>query len=154
MSNLNSVSEIQKAVASISTISAAILISSAQKVQKCEIHFEIKYFDEEFNLSKSNQFQNYDDDSTNDKDSDNDNEESDQKSNANIMKSTHLALLAVLHQSDSLIYSEAIQNAHIDEISSSEEVFVTKEQLAGLHMKNLVKLASYREVMNSQQCDH
>ena len=49
MSNLNSVSEIQKTVASISAIS----ISSAQKMQKYEICFEIKYFDEEFNLSKS-----------------------------------------------------------------------------------------------------
>ena len=153
MSNLNSVSEIQKTVASINAIS----ISSAQKVQqqKCsEICFEIKYFDEEFNLSKSNQFQNYDSDSINDEDSDNDNEESDQKSNTNIVKSTHLVLLAVLHQSDSLIYSEAIQNAHIDEIFSSEEVFATKEQLADLCMKDLVKLTFYREVMNSHQHDH
>ena len=151
MFNLNSVSEIQKTVASISAIS----ISSAQRVQqKHEICFGIKYFDKEFNLSKSNQSQNYDDDSINDKDSDNGNEESDQKSNANIMKSTHLALLAVLHLSDSLIYSEAIQNAHIDEIFSSEKVFATKEQLAGLYMKDLVKLASYREVMNSQQHDY
>ena len=70
------------------------------------------------------------------------------------MKSTHLVLLAVLHQSDSLIYSEAIQNAHIDEIFSSEEVFATKEQLAGLCMKDLVESASYKEVMNSHQCDH
>ena len=65
----------------------------------------------------------------------------------------------MLQQSDSLIYSEAIlnaQNAHIDdEISFSfDEVFATKEQLAGLHMKDLVKPASYREVMNSWQCDH
>ena len=89
MSNLNSVSEIQKTVASINAIS----ISSAQKVQqqKCsEICFEIKYFDEEFNLSKSNQSHDYDDNSTDDKNSDD--EESDQKLNEN----THLALLAVL----------------------------------------------------------
>ena len=118
--------------------------------QKCsEIYFEIKYFDEEFNLSKSNQFQNYDDDSTNNEDSD------DEKS----IESTHLVLLAMLQQSDSLIYSEAIlnaQNTHIDdEISSSfNEIFATKEQLADLHMKNLVKLASYKEIMNSQQHDH
>ena len=65
-------------------------------MQKHKIRFEIKYFDEEFNLSKSNQFQNYDSDSTNNKDSDNDNEESDQKSNANTVKSIHLVLLAVL----------------------------------------------------------
>ena len=68
-------------------------------------------------------------------------------------------LLAVLQQSDSLIYSEAIQNAqntHInDEISSSsDKVFATKEQLADLHMKNLVKSASYKEIMNSQQHDY
>src|SRR5438046_3035356 len=153
MSNFNSVFRIQKAIVSISVIS----ISSVQKVQqqKCsEICFEIKYFDEEFNLSKSNQFQNYDSDNINNKNSDNDDEKSDQKSNTNIMKSIHLVLLAALHQSDSLIYSEAIQNAYIDEIFSSEEVFATKEQLADLHMKDLVKSASYREVMNSQQHDY
>ena len=151
MSNLNFVLRIQKAVTSISAIS----ISFIQKVQQqkhSEIHFEIKYFDEEFNLSKSDQSHDYNSNSTDNKDSDD--EESDQKSNANIMKSTHLALLAVLHQSDSLIYSEAIQNAHIDEISSSKEVFVTKEQLADLCMKNLIKLTSYREVMNSCQHDY
>src|SRR6266487_6600016 len=104
MFNLNFVSEIQKTVALISAIS--VLISSAQRVQKHEICFEIKYFDEEFNLSKSNQSYDYDDNSTDDEDSDN--EESDQKSNDNAVKSTHLVLLAALHQSDSLIYSEAI----------------------------------------------
>src|SRR5204862_5629181 len=124
MSNLNSVPEVQKTVASISAIS----ISFTQKMQqKHEIHFEIKYFDEEFNLSKSDQSQNYDSNSTNDEDSD----------SKESSKSTHLALLAVLQQSDSLIYSEVIlnaQNAHInDEISpSSDEVFATKEQLADL----------------------
>src|SRR6266487_4233146 len=119
MSNLNSIFEIQKVVTSISAIS----ISFAQKMQKHEICFRIKYFDERFNLSKSDQSHDYDDDSTDDEDSDNkdsDNEESDQKSSDNTVKSTHLVLLAVLHQSDSLIYSEAVQNAHIkDEISSS-----------------------------------
>src|SRR5438034_9469687 len=125
MSNLNSVFRVQKTVASISVIS----ISSAQRMQKHEICFEIKYFDEEFNLSKSDQSQNYDSDSTNDEDSD------DEESSEN----THLALLAALQQSDSLIYSEAIQNAHIDDeiFSSFNEVFATKEQLADLHMKDL-----------------
>ena len=66
MSNLNSVSEIQKIIASISAIS----ISFTQRMQKYEIHFEIKYFDEEFNLSKSDQSHNYDDNSIDDKDSD------------------------------------------------------------------------------------
>ena len=61
----------------------------------------------------------------------------------------------MLQQSDSLIYFEAIQNAqnaHINnEISSfSDKVFVIKKQLADLHMKDLVELISYREVMNSQ----
>ena len=148
MSNLNFVLKIQKVITSISVIS----ISFTQKMQKYEICFEIKYFDEEFNLSKSDQSCDYDSDSTDD-------EESDQKSSNNAVKSTHLVLLAVLQQSDSLTYSEAIQNAqnaHIDdEISSfSNKVFATKEQLAGLHMKDLVKSASYREVMNSQQHDH
>ena len=65
-------------------------------------------------------------------------------------------LLTALQQSDSLIYSEVIQNAHIDnEISSSSnEIFATKKQLTDLHMKDLVKSASYKEIMNSQQCDH
>ena len=68
-------------------------------------------------------------------------------------------LLVALQQSDSLIYSKVIQNAqnaHIDDeiSSSSDEVFATKEQLADLCMKDLVKLTSYRKVMNSQQCDH
>ena len=107
-------------------------------------------------MSKSNQSCNYDDNSTNDENSDNDDKESDQKSSNNAVKSTHLMLLAVLQQSDSLIYSEAVQNAYInDEISSSsDKVFATKEQLADLHMKDLVKSASYKEVMNSQQHDH
>ena len=75
------------------------------------------------------------------------------------MKSTHLVLLAVLHQSNSLIYSEAIQNAqnaHINDkiSSSSDEVFATKEQLADLCMKDLIKSASYKEVMNSCQHNH
>src|SRR5436190_23011968 len=112
MSNLHFISEIQNAVASISAISIFFI----QKVQqKHEIHFEIKYFNEEFNLSKSDQFQNYDNNSTNDEDFDDE----------EFSKSTHLVLLAVLQQSDSLIYSEAIQNAHIDDkISSSfNEVF-------------------------------
>ena len=155
MFNLNSVSEIQKTIASISAIS----ISFAQKVQKHKICFEIKYFDEEFNLSKSDQSYNYNDNSTDNKNSDNDNEKSDQKSSNNAVKSTHLALLAVLQQSDSLIYSETIlnaQNAYIDDeiSSSSDEVFATKEQLADLCMKDLVKSASYKEVMNSCQHDH
>src|SRR5438034_9429548 len=101
MSNLNSVLKVQKAVTSISAIS----ISFIQKVQQqkhSEIHFEIKYFDEEFNLSKSNQSHDYDSNSTDNEDSDD--KESDQKSS----KNTHLALLAVLQQSDSLIYSEVI----------------------------------------------
>ena len=34
------------------------------------------------------------------------------------------------------------------------QVFIIKEQLADLHMKNLVKLTSYKEVMNSCQCNH
>ena len=38
--------------------------------------------------------------------------------------------------------------------SSSDEVFITKKQLADLHMKNLIKLTSYKEVMNSWQCDY
>ncbi len=152
MSNLNSVSEIQKIVASISIISVSI--SSVQRVQKHKIHFEIKYFNEKFNLSKSNQSCDYDNNSTDNEDSDN--KESDQKSNNNTVKSTYLVLLAALHQSDSLIYSEAIQNAHTDdEISSSDdEVFATKEQLADLCMKDLVELTSYKEVMNSCQCDY
>src|SRR5436190_10256838 len=112
MSNLNSVSEIQKTITSIS----AIFISSAQKVQKHEICFEIKYFDEEFNLSKSDQSCDYNDNSTDNEDSDD--EESDQK----LSENTYLVLLAALQQSNSLTYSEAIQNAqnaHInDEISS------------------------------------
>src|SRR5436190_5362768 len=120
MSNLNSVSEIQKTVASISAIS----ISSAQKMQKHEIHFEIKYFDEEFNLSKSDQSCDYDNNSTDDKDSDD--EESDQKLS---MKSTHLALLAALQKFDSLIYFEAIQNVDDEILSSSDKVFAIKEQL-------------------------
>ena len=119
-------------------------------MQKHEICFEIKYFDEEFNLSKSDQSCDYDDNSTDDEDSDD--EESDQKFSEN----THLVLLAALQQSDSLIYSEAIQNAqnaHInDEISSSsDKVFATKEQL--FH-EDLIKPASYREAMNSWQHDH
>ncbi len=93
MSNLNSVLRVQETVTSISIIS--VLTSSAQGVQKHEIHFGIKYFDEEFNLSKSDQSYDYDDNSTDDEDSDN--EESDQKSNDNAVKSTHLALLAALH---------------------------------------------------------
>jgi len=147
MSNLNFISEIQNAVASISAIS----ISFIQKVQqKCEICFEIKYFDEEFNLSKSDQSHDYDDNSTDDEDSDN--EESNQK----LSENTHLVLLAALQQSDSLIYSEIIQNAqntHINnEISSSsDEVFATKEQLSH---EDLIKSASYKEVMNSWQHDH
>ena len=65
--------------------------------QKCsEICFEIKYFDERFNLSKSDQFCDYDDNSINDEDSDNDDEESDQKSSNNAVKSIYLVLLAVL----------------------------------------------------------
>ena len=65
----------------------------------------------------------------------------------------------MLQQFDSLIYSEAIQNAqntHInDEIFSfSNEIFIIKKQLADLHMKNLVKSAFYKEIMNSQQHDH
>ena len=117
-------------------------------MQKCEICFEIKYFDEEFNLSKSDQSHDYNDNSINDENFDN--KKSDQKFNEN----TYLVLLTALQQSDSLIYSEAIlnaQNAHIDDeiSSSSDEVFVTKEQLADLCMKNLVKLTSYKEVMNS-----
>src|SRR5947207_1453271 len=122
MSNLNSVSEIQKTVASISAIS----ISFTQRVQKHEIYFEIKYFDEEFNLSKSNQSHDYNDNSIDDEDSNN--EESDQK----LSENTHLVLLIMLQQSDSLIYSEAIQNAqnaHInDEISSfSDKIFAIKK---------------------------
>ncbi len=67
-------------------------------------------------------------------------------------KSTHLVLLATLQQSDLLIYFEAIQNAHInDEIfSSSDKVFVIKEQLS---YEDLIKSASYKEAMNSSQCD-
>ena len=130
-----------------------------QQQKHSEICFEIKYFNKKFNLSKSNWFCDYDHNSTDNEDSDNDDEESDQKSSNNAVKSTHLVLLAVLQQSDSLIYSEAIlnaQNAHIDDeiSSSSDKVFATKEQLADLHMKDLVKPASYREVMNSQQHDH
>jgi len=103
-------------------------------------------------LSKSNWSCDYDDNSTDDEDSDD--EESDQKS-SDKKKNIHLILLAVLHQSDLLTYSEAVQNAHINEISSSsDEVFATKKQLAGLHMKDLIELASYREVMNSCQCDY
>ena len=144
MSNLNSVSEIQKTVTSISAIS----ISFIQKVQKYEICFEIKYFDEEFNLSKSDQFHDYNDNSTDDEDSD------DEKSDQKLSENTHLALLVVLQQSDSFIYSEAIQNAqnaHInDEISfSSNKIFVTKKQLADLCMKDLVESVSYKEIMNS-----
>ena len=86
MFNLNSVFRIQKTVASISAISIFFI----QKMQKHKIHFEIKYFDEEFNLSKNNQSCDYNDNSTDDKNSDD--EESDQKLNEN----THLALLAVL----------------------------------------------------------
>src|SRR5436190_18575723 len=143
MSNLNFISEVQKAVASINAIS----ISSAQKMQqKHEIHFEIKYFDEEFNLSKSNQSHDYDDNSTDDKDSDS--KESDQKFS---MKSTHLALLAVLQKSDLLIYFEAIQNVDNVIFFSSDKVFATKKQLSH---EDLIESASYREVMNSQQCDH
>ena len=148
MSNLNSIFRIQKTVASISAIS----IFSVQKVQqqKCsEICFELKYFDKESNLSTNDQSHDYDDNSTDDKDSDS--KESDRKFS---MKSTHLALLAVLQKSDLLIYFEAIQNVDDEIFSSSDEVFATKEQLAGLHMKNLVKSASYREVMNSQQHDY
>src|SRR5438034_5996070 len=141
MSNLNSVSEIQKTITSISAIS----IFSAQKMQKHEICFKIKYFDEEFNLSKSDQFHDYNDNSTDDEDSD------DEKSDQKLSENTHLALLVVLQQSDSFIYSEAIQNAqnaHInDEISSSfDKIFAIKKQLADLHMKDLVKPASYRKV--------
>ena len=141
MSNFNSVFRIQKLVTSISAIS----IFSAQKVQKHEIHFEIKYFDEKFNLSKSNWSCDYNDNSTDDKNSDN--QESDQKLS---MKSTHLALLAALQKSDLLIYFETIQNV---EISFSDEVFIIKKQLADLCMKDFVKSASYREVMNFQQHD-
>ncbi|SRR6266487_7129547 len=99
-----------------------------------------------------NYFLNYDDNST-DEDF---NVNSDSEINATNQESTHLALLAALQKSDLLIYFEAIQNAQInDEIfSSSDEVFTTKEQLADLHMKDLVKSASYKEVMNSQQHDH
>ena len=144
MSNLNSVLRVQKAVTSISAIS----ISSAQKMQQqkhSKICFEIKYFDEEFNLSKNDQFHDYDSDNI-------DNKESDQKSNNNAVKNTHLTLLIMLQQSDSLIYSEAIQNAqnaHIDDeiSSSSDEVFIIKEQL--FH-EDLIESASYKEVMNSQ----
>ena len=139
MSNLNSVSEVQKTVISIN----AIFISFAQKVQKHEIHFEIKYFDEEFNLSKSNQSYDYDSNSTDD-DSD---EESDNKEFNK--KSTHLALLTALQKPDLLIYFEAIQNVDDEILSSSDKVFAIKKQLADLHMKDLVELASYREVMNS-----
>src|SRR5437762_13949657 len=125
MSNLNSVSEIQKIVTSISAISI-FFIQKMQQQKHFEIYFEIKYFDERFNLSKSDQSHDYNDNSIDDEDSDN--KKSDQKLS---MKNTHLALLAVLQQSDSLIYSEAIlnaQNAHInDEISSSsDEIFATK----------------------------
>ena len=67
MFNLNSVSEIQKTIISIS----AIFISFIQKMQKCKIHFRIKYFDEEFNLNKNNQSYNYNDNSTDNKNSDN-----------------------------------------------------------------------------------
>ena len=59
-------------------------------MQKHEIHFEIKYFNEEFNLSKSDQSHDYDDNSTDDKDSD------DKESDHEFSKNTHLALLAVL----------------------------------------------------------
>ena len=93
-------------------------------------------------MNKNNQSCDYNDNSTDDKNSDD--EESDQKLNEN----THLALLAVLQQSDSLIYSEAIQNAQNAHIN--DEVFTTKEQLANLCMKDFVKSTSYKEVMNSQ----
>ena len=142
MSNLNSVLKIQKTVTSISAIS----ISSAQKMQKqSEIQFEIKYFDEKFNLSKNDQSHDYNNNSTDDENFDD--KESDQKFSEN----THLALLAVLQQSDSLIYFEAIQNVDDEIFSFSDKVFATKEQLSH---EDLVKSASYREVMNSQQCDY
>ena len=104
-------------------------------------------------MSKSDQSCDYNDNSTDNEDSND--EESDQK----LSENTHLVLLAALQQSDSLIYSEAIQNAQNtyinDEISSfSDKVFATKKQLADLHIKNLVKSTSYKEVMNSQQHDH
>ena len=76
ISNFNSVSEIQKAVVSINVI----FISSVQKMQQqkyFEICFEIKYFDEKFNLSKNNQFHDYDDNNTDDEDSNNDDEKFD-----------------------------------------------------------------------------
>ena len=125
MLNLNFVLEIQKAVTSIN----AIFILSAQKMQQqkhSEIYFKIKYFNERFNLSKSDQSCDYDNNSTDNEDSDN--KESDQK----LSENTHLMLLAVLQQSDSLIYSKAIlnaQNAHInDEISSfSDKIFAIKK---------------------------
>ena len=98
-------------------------------------------------MSKSDQSCNYDDNSTNDKDSDS--EESDQKLS---MKSTHLALLAALQKSDSLIYFEAIQNVDNEISFFSDKVFIIKKQLADLCMKNFIKLTSYKEVMNS--CQH
>jgi len=54
MSNFNFISEIHKIIISTSIIFAVVLIFSVQKMQKYEIHFEIKYFDEKFNLSKNN----------------------------------------------------------------------------------------------------
>ena len=102
-------------------------------------------------MSRSDQSHDYNSNSTDDEDSDN--EESDQKP-SNKKKNTHLALLAALQKSDSLIYFEAIQNVNDEILSSSVKVFATKEQLADLCMKDLVELTSYREVMNSQQCDY
>ena len=86
MSNLNSVFRVQNTVISISAIS----IFSAQRMQKHEICFEIKYFDEEFNLSKSDQSHDYNDNSINDENFDN--KKSDQKFNEN----TYLVLLTAL----------------------------------------------------------
>ena len=62
------------------------------------------------------------------------------------MKNIHLTLLAALHQSDSLIYFEIIQNVDDEIFSFSDKVFATKEQLSH---ENFIESASYKEVMNS-----
>src|SRR6266487_5859555 len=98
--------------------------------KQSKIQFETNYFNSQFNLSKINCFLNYDDNNT-DEDFD---VNSDSEISATNQESAYLALLAVLQKSDLLIYFEAIQNAQIDDeiLSSSDEVFATKEQLADL----------------------
>ncbi len=60
-------------------------------------------------------------------------------------------LLTALQKSDLLIYFKIIQNIDNEISFSSDKVFAIKEQLfhADLCMKDLIKSASYKKVINS-----